>query len=312
MTPQFKAHLGLIATNLFFAINYSAIKYFTGNHYAGPFGINIIRIGVCVILFWILFLCKPEKASGITGKNLKKEIPAILLCAFSGLAINQMLFIKGLSYTFSIHASLLTLITPILITLIAAIILKERISIANLCGLLLAVTGAVILISKREITTKGENVFLGDILVICSSVAYTFYFIAVKPLMEKYAPIDVMRWVFTFGFFMILPLCVNEFKTISWYAFSIKDYLLLFVIAVPGTFLAYIFNVYGIKILSASTAGTYIYSQPVFAVIVAMIFLKEELDLHKILAAFLIVSGVYLSNLKSKNNKQVQAEAIPN
>ncbi|MDQ6845311.1 MAG: DMT family transporter, partial [Bacteroidota bacterium] len=133
-----------------------------------------------------------------------------------------------------------------------------------------------------------------------------------KPLMEKYAPIDVMRWVFTFGFFMILPLCVNEFKTISWYAFSIKDYLLLFVIAVPGTFLAYIFNVYGIKILSASTAGTYIYSQPLFAVVIAMIFLKEELNLHKILSALLIVSGVYLSNLKSKNDRQLQAEAIPN
>ncbi|MEP6926154.1 MAG: DMT family transporter [Ginsengibacter sp.] len=302
MTQNTKAHLGLLCTNLFFATNYSAIKYFTGNHYAGPFGINIIRIGISVILFWLLFLFAPVKT-----KILKKEIPAFLLCAFTGLALNQMLFIKGLSYTFSIHASLLTLITPILITIIAAVILKERITIANILGLLLAVTGAIILISTREITTKGENVFLGDILIICSAVGYTFYFITVKPLMLKYSSIDVMRWVFTLGFFMILPLCIKDFSQITWHIFTIKDYLLLFVITVPGTFLAYIFNAYGIKILSASIAGAYIYSQPVFAVAIAMIFLKEKLLPHKIIAAMLIFAGVYLSNRKAKNDRLLQS-----
>ena len=76
--------------------------------------------------------------------------------------------------------------------------------------------------------------------------------------------------------------------------------MLLFLITIPGTFLAYIFNAYGIKILSASTAGAYIYSQPVFAVIIAMIFLKEHLSVYKILAAILIFGGVYLSNRKTE------------
>lgn len=309
MAPQVKAHLGLLGTNLFFAANYSAIKYFTGNNYSGPFGINIIRIGISGLLFWILFLFKkPQEKKSAKTKRFKKDIPAFVLCAFAGLAVNQMLFIKGLSLTFSIHASLLTLITPILITIIAASILKEFISITNILGLILAVTGAVILISTREITTKGENVFLGDILIICSAVAYTFYFITVKPLIVKYSAIDVMRWIFTLGFFMILPLCVREFSQISWQAFTLKDYFLLFMIVVPGTFLAYIFNVYGIKILSASVAGAYIYSQPVFAVAIAMIFLKEELNLHKMLAAVLIFAGVYLSNRKRNNEKNYKDE----
>ncbi|MEP6584653.1 MAG: DMT family transporter [Ginsengibacter sp.] len=307
MTLQTKAHLGLLSTNLFFAANYSIIKYFTSNSYGGPFGINIIRIGVSVILFWILFLFKSsdEKKPAIT-KNLKANIPSFLLCAFAGLAVNQMLFIKGLSLTSSISASLLTLITPILITIIAAIILKESLSIAKIFGLTLAVTGAIILIRSKEIIAKGENAFLGDMLIICSAVAYTFYFITVKPLMSKYSTIDVMRWVFTFGFFMILPLCVHEFSQIRWQIFNLKDYFLLFMVVVPGTFLAYVFNAYGIKILSASVAGAYIYSQPVFAVAIAMIFLKEQLNLEKILAATLIMAGVYLSNLGLKSNRQLK------
>lgn len=87
-----------------------------------------------------------------------------------------------------------------------------------------------------------------------------------------------------------------------------KDYFLLFLIAVPGTFLAYIFNVYGIKILNASIAGAYIYSQPLFAVAIAMIFLKEELLPKKILAALLIFAGVYLSNRKAKNDSLLQSK----
>lgn len=296
MNSQVKAHLALLGANLFFATNYSAIKYFTANNYAGPFGLNIIRVGVSLILFWILFLFKPTKT-----RIDKKDIFALALCALTAVALNQLLFIKGLSLTLPIHASLLTLITPILITILAARILKEKLISAKIIGLFLGVSGAVLLVSAGEKSAPGDNILQGDFLVILSSVAYTFYFILVKPLMDKYSPIMVVRWIFTFGFFMTLPLSVNEFNLIAWEVFTLKDWALLFLIVIPGTFLAYIFNVYGIKILSASTAGAYIYSQPIFAVIVAMVFLKEELSLYKILAAALIFGGVFLSNRKMKN-----------
>jgi len=293
LNSQLKAHLGLLGTNLFFAINYSAIKYFTSHRYAGPFGINIIRIGVSLILFWILFLFKrPE------NKIERKDFGTFLLCALTAIALNQMLFIKGLSFTFPIHAALLTLITPILITIIAARVLKEKITFTKTFGLFLGVLGAVLLISNREISAPGENALLGDILVILSALAYTFYFILVKPLMNKYSSIQVIRWIFTIGFIMTLPFSFTEFSNISWDIFTLKDWLILFVIVVPGTFLAYIFNVYGIQKLSASKAGAYIYSQPVFAVAIAMIFLKERLSWYKIIAAILIFAGVFLSNKK--------------
>ena len=295
MNSQLKAHLALLGTNLFFAINYSAIKYFTNNHYAGPFGINIIRISVSLVLFWFLFLFKqPEK------KIEKKDIPAFLLCALTAIALNQMLFIKGLAFTFPIHAALLTLITPILITIIAARVLREKITLERSFGLLLGALGAILLITNREVSLPGENKVLGDILMILSAVAYTFYFILVKPLMNKYSPIQVIRWLFTFGFFMIFPFCFHEFTKITWQVFTFKDWFFLFLIVVPGTFLAYIFNVYGIQKLSASTAGAYIYSQPVFAVLIAMIFLREELSFVKVIAALLIFAGVYLSNSKKE------------
>jgi drug/metabolite transporter (DMT)-like permease len=293
LSSTLKAHLGLLGTNLFFATNYSAIKYFTSHHYAGPLGINIIRVGVSLVLFWILFLFKkPEK------RIEKKDFPTLILCTLTAIALNQLLFIQGLSFPFPIHAALLTLITPILITIIAARILHERITIAKISGLLLGAWGAVLLVSQREVIAPGENVVLGDILVILSAVAYTFYFILVKPLMNKYSAVQVIRWIFTIGFIMTLPFCFTEFSQITWDVFTFKDWFFLFMIVVPGTFLAYVFNVYGIQKLSASKAGAYIYSQPVFAVIIAVLFLKEYLSFYKITAAVLIFAGVFLSNKK--------------
>lgn len=295
MTRQLKAHLGLLATNLFFAINVSVIKYLTTQGFTGPYGLNVIRSAICMILFWFLFLFSKEKK-----KIERKDVIRFLLCAFTALAANQMLFMKGLSLTYPIHASLLLLITPILITFIAAWLLKEKITIYKLIGLFLGIAGACILIMSANNSTKGNDILLGDLLVIMSAILYTIYFIMVKPLMQKYSTIDVMRWVFTFGFIMILPLGWNEFNIIPWNNFAFNEYLLLFLIVVPGTFLAYIFNAYGIKILSASTAGAYIYSQPIFAVIIATIFLGEALEPYKIIAGIIIFTGVYLANKQIK------------
>ncbi len=291
MATKFKAHLGLLATNLFFAINISAIKFITTKGFAGPYGLNVVRSGVCVVLFWLLFFINTKNP-----KIEKKDIIRFILCAFTALAANQMLFMKGVSLTYPIHASLLLLITPILITVFAAWVLKEMITAPKLIGLFLGVTGAFILIRSGDSASKGNNILLGDLLVIMSTIMYTIYFILVKPLMIKYPTMDVMRWVFTFGFLMITPLGWNEFIEIPWNQLKLTEYLIVFMIVIPGTFLAYIFNAYGIKKLSASTAGTYIYSQPVFSVIIATVFLNETIELYKIIAGIIIFTGVYLAN----------------
>ena len=297
MKTTTKAHLGLLATNIFFAINLSAVKYLTGNNFMQPFGMNVIRVGISVILFWLLFLFNPVKSS-----ILKADILRFVLCALSGIAINQMLFLKGLSLTFSIHAVLLMLTTPILITIIAAWVLKEKVNKFKILGLVLGITGAVSLIFFGKNTGNGNDILMGDMLILINAISYAVYFILVKPLMLKYNPVQVIRVIFTMGFFMILPFGWNEYRAINWSNFGTNEYACLALIVIGGTFLAYLFNVYGIKILGAGIAGAYIYSQPVFATIIAMIFLHEQLEHYKIIAAIFIFSGVYLCNKKLKND----------
>jgi drug/metabolite transporter (DMT)-like permease len=291
------AHLALLFTNLFFAINLSAVKHLTGLQLAKPFGITVVRVAVSALLLWFLYLLKPVKI-----KIEKNDRGRLILCAVTGIAINQLLFLKGLSLTYSIHAALLMLSTPILIVFIAGWILRERLNALKLTGLVLGISGALVLILAKDNSGSGNNMLLGDLLIIINAISYTFYFILVKPLMLKYDPIIIIRWIFTIGIVLVLPFGWTEFIQIPWEKYTAVDFTSMGLIVFTGTFLAYLFNVYGIKILGASVAGSYIYTQPVFAALIAMLVLHEELTLYKLTAAALIFSGVYLANKQFKND----------
>jgi drug/metabolite transporter (DMT)-like permease len=167
-------------------------------------------------------------------------------------------------------------------------------------GLAMGISGALVLILAKDSSGNAENVLLGDLFIIINAVSYTFYFILVKPLMQKYEAVVILRWVFTLGFIFVVPFGWIEFRQIPWGIFNAVDYTSMALIVITGTFLAYLFNLYGIKTLGASIAGFYIYTQPVFAALIAMLFLHEHLAMYKLIAALLIFSGVYLVNVKGR------------
>ncbi|RYG25111.1 MAG: EamA family transporter [Chitinophagaceae bacterium] len=184
MHKRLLPHLALLSTNLFFAINFSAIKHLMNNDLVKPFGLNVVRVGITTIMLWILFAFKKERS------YIKKEDAGrFILCGFTGIALNQLLFLKGLQLTYPIHASLLMLVTPIIIILAAAWLLKERLTSFKITGLVCGLTGAAILIGSRSSGGGATDPVLGDILVVINAASYAAYFILVKPLMTKYPPI---------------------------------------------------------------------------------------------------------------------------
>ena len=293
-SANLKAHAAVICTNIFFAVNYSMVKLISPS-LIGPFALNVVRVGISLCLFWAVWLFGKTSA-GIE----KKDWPRFLWCALTGVVINQLLFIKGLTLTSTIHAALLILVTPIVVTLFAFWILKERFTVYKALGLSLGIGGATFLILQRERGQGADNYLLGDMLIIINAISYSVYFILVKPLMQRYSPLHVVRWIFTIGFFGILPVGWQQTAEINWLAFQWQHTAALFSVCVLGTFLAYYFNIYGIQKLGASITGTYIYTQPVFAVIIAIIFLDEDITWQKIVSALMIFAGVYLVN-KKKN-----------
>jgi len=288
-----KAHFAVLCTNLFFAANYSLVKL-VSPAFVKPFALNGLRVGICSLLLWGLWLF------GKTGAGIeKRDVGRFVLCGLAGVSINQMLFIKGLTMTSTVHASLLMLTTPLLITIFAFFVLKETVSAKKILGLVFGIGGALLIILSKE-TKAADNSLGGDVLILINATSYSVYFILVQPLMKRYSPLHVIRWVFTIGFFIILPFAFGELSSLHYTALGTEQLLILSLIIFTGTFLAYLFNAYGLQHLGAGITGAYIYTQPVFAFIIAAFLLGESLSVEKILAAVLIFSGVYLVSFKKR------------
>jgi drug/metabolite transporter (DMT)-like permease len=295
MTKITKAHTAVLGANFIFGSNYAVVKYITPS-VIHPFALNVVRILVSLFLFWGLFLFKPGKV-----KIQRKHIPRFLLCGLTGVVINQILFIKGVSLTTPIHSALLSLATPIFITLIAAWLLREGFTLLKLVGLVLGIGGAAMLILLKDSSHSGSDVLLGDVLVLINAVSYAFYLVLVRPLMAVYSGIQVLRWIFTFGAIVILPFGMQQFIHTDWSQFTAAHWAGLVFVAVGATFLAYLLNVYGISVIGASSTGAYIYTQPVFAAVIAIVFAGEHFSMIKLMAAILIFMGVYLANMKKSD-----------
>jgi drug/metabolite transporter (DMT)-like permease len=289
-----KPTLAVLGANLIFAANFSIVQFLTPN-FMGSFGLNLMRVFVATSLFWLIALFRKSKDS-LAFK--KEHLGRFLLCALTGIAINQLLFVKGLTLTSTIHASLLILFTPIAITVMAFFLLKEKLTIFSIAGLVAGIIGALLLVSEKENIRTGTNLILGDVFIILNAISYAFYFVLVRKLMAHYSPIHVLRWVFTFGTIMILPFGWQQFAAIQWSTFGWDVWKGCIFVTVGATFMAYLLNIFSLQQLGAAKTGSYIYTQPIFAAIIGVFILHEEPSFVKLLAAIFIFLGVYLVNKK--------------
>ena len=288
MNEQIKAHLALLGANLFYGAGFTVAKIVMPS-LIQPKGFILIRVAVVTILFWLSYF---------GGKNFRTKIDrkdwrTLILCAIFGVATNQLLFFQGLNLTSPIHASLMMLSTPILVSLFAVYALHEKLSVNKIIGLILGVSGAVILVLLGGKDKVATNALLGDVFVLMNATSYAIYLVIAKPLMTKYRPIIVIRWIFLLGLLVVFPFGIREFTEINWHMFSFKEYTAVAFIVICCTFFTYLWNIYALRILSPATAGAYIYLQPVFAALIAVFFYFEHLSWTKVIASIFIFAGVY-------------------
>jgi len=262
--------------------------------YIQAFGLTVLRAFGAIFLFWTLsFFYENEKIE-------KKDFFRLALCGVFGVALNQLMFLKGLDYTNPIDASIIMTINPILVLIMASILINEKITFLKILGIIIGAAGAIILILYSGEISFSSHTFLGNIMMLINASSYAVYLVMVKPLMKKYKPITVIKWVFLFGSFIIIPVGFSEFNQIVWSEIPINIYLSILYLIIFTTFFAYLLNIYSLKNLNSSTVSIYIYSQPVLAAIVAIVLGKDSLSFIKVLSTILVFIGVFLVSKQQK------------
>jgi drug/metabolite transporter (DMT)-like permease len=260
--------------------------------YVQPFGFITMRVGGSMVLFWFVsFLFTNEKIA-------KVDFPRIIAAAFFGVALNMLTFFKGLSYTSPIMGAVLMVTTPMIVLVLSAILIKERMQKRKVFGLVLGLIGTVFLILYGKSMQNAPNATLGNILVFVNAVSYGFYLIIVKKLMDKYNAFAFVKWIYTFGFLMVLPFGWNEFQAIDFQNLPTDILWKIGFVVVFSTFLTYLLNLVSMRELKPTIVAVFIYLQPLFATIFAVSLGKDDLSLVKIISAILIFTGVYLVTQK--------------
>lgn len=296
MNNNIKAHLALLGANIIYGINYSVAKDVMPDHIA-PFGLVFCRAMGALILFWVVHLFNYEKVA-------KKDFLLLAACGIFGVFANQMMFLYGLDHTNPINAGIIMTSNPILVLIASAIILKNRITLTKVGGIALGIIGALLLLLLKKDFSFGSDTLLGDLFIFLNALSYGIYLVIAVPLMRRYSPVTVIKWVFTFGFIFVFPLGIKEFTAIEWHAFPAKIWFEVAFVVIGTTFFAYLLNIYGLQKLNPSIVSTYIYLQPLLATIFAIWVGADTLDWIKIIAAVFIFTGVYLVSKTKKLKNQ--------
>jgi drug/metabolite transporter (DMT)-like permease len=295
VNSNIKAHIALLFANIIYGLNYTVAKDVMPE-FILPFGFIFCRVIGALSLFWIIHSFQYERVA-------KKDLLQMAICGFFGVFGNQLMFFYGLNLTTPINAGIIMTANPILVIIASAIILKNRITLPKVGGIALGISGALILLLVKKDFSFGSETLVGDLFIFLNALSYGIYLVLAVPLMKKYQPLTVIKWVFTFGAILVVPFGFQQFVAIEWSTFSTYIWIKFGFVVIATTFFAYLLNIYGLKKLSPSVVSTYIYLQPLLAALVAIWAGKDSLDWIKIVAAILIFSGVYLVS-KTKTVKK--------
>lgn len=297
-------HLAMLAVAIMFSLNMNAGKYLLSN-FISPFGYTMARVGFAAIAFWITsFFVHKEQVS-------VKDHLLLVFGAFFGIIMNQGLFIFGLGHTSPVNASIITTSAPLFAMIIAAIVLKEPVTVKKVSGVLLGISGALLLIYTNH-NISGASVSsgsIGDIAVIGSSFSYALYIVVTKPLSLKYSSATIMKWMFLYAAIGLFPFFYKDliysdlFKQANVFPYLIFIYVLFF-----ATYLAYTLIPVAQKRIRPTTISMYNNLQPVIATFVAIMLGQDTFSFSKIMAGMLVLAGVYLVT-QSKSRKDLDEEA---
>jgi drug/metabolite transporter (DMT)-like permease len=263
-------------------------------------GLVAFRVVGAAIAF--LFL---QSAVGHVAIKDKRDYALIFLYSLLGVILNQLLFVKGLSMTTVIDATLLGTTIPVFALLISVALGYDSFSLLKLTGTLLAAFGVIYLVNPARASFSREATF-GNLLIVLNSLCYGAYIAISKDMFKRYGALTVITWVFVFGSLVTVPIgALTTSRDVVLNAGASIWLAMLYIILVP-TVGAYYLNAWALARVAPSTVAVYIYLQPLIAFMLAPWILHESWNSRTWVAAVLIFAGVALVTRRARNSYAIE------
>jgi len=227
--------------------------------------------------------------------QIKKHWIIVLVLGFTGVASFNTLVYIALHYTTSINASLMNMLTPVIIYILSFIFLKEKLNRNQMIGTAISFIGVMTIISNGSLKTLQHFTFnKGDLIVIIAVVLWSIYSLLVKQYAKELPGQSTFLVSIAIGIIMLLPFYIHEsFSTSMLIHWSVTSIFAILYTGILASIVAFIAWNTGVVRLGANRAGIYLNFIPVFASIFAVIFIGEKIIFSQVIGGLLVVVGVY-------------------
>ncbi len=284
-----RVHLYLWAVAFIYGANYTIAKSLMPEFFK-PEALIAIRVSLAALLFILIDYWRNPHEPALTFSQHKR----LFMCAVFGVMINQLFFFKGLSLTSPSHASLIMTATPILVLIISWLMLRLTVSWIKILGVLLGFSGAAWLIFQGETGISSLASPLGDVFILINAASYGLYLVLAKPMMVDIHPIRLSKWVFVYASPFMLLVGLEDLMQVSWANFDLYVWMSIGYVILFTTVIAYALNALAIRLASPELVGSYIYLQPILAIVIALFLGKDKLGLLQVAAGCMIFLGVFM------------------
>lgn len=219
-----------------------------------------------------------------------------------GMGINQFCYVIGVQHTSPTNACVIATSTPVFTFVLSALFLHASVTLRKVGGLVLAATGALILILGSQLQGGKSGNVLGDAICLFSQLSAPCYFVFFSGIIKKYHPVILMRWLFLISAVMTLPIWIHSVCSLPWTSLGIPEIGGTLYTVIFGSFISYLLMIVGQRHLEPATVAAYNYIQPVIAATVGIALGIDELTWQKVAAVVFIAAGVVFISRKAVAN----------
>ncbi len=284
-------YLKLLLTAFFWGGTFVAGRVLKQN--VEPFSAAFLRFAVAAAL---LLAIVRHREGGFPRLARSQWLPVGLL-GLTGVFAYNAFFFKGLQLISAGRASLIIATSPVLIALFSAWLYDDKLSPVKIAGILLSVTGAIVVVSKGSLATILQDGFgFGELMIFGCVLSWVAYSLIGKSVMRDISPLVATAYAaFSGMLFLSIPAWVEGLVG-DLPHYTLPEWASLIYLGLFGTVIGFVWYYEGIRQIGPLRAGLFINFVPVSAITLAYLILAEPITISLLLGAGLVISGVYLTN----------------
>lgn len=291
-----KGMIALLITVLIWASSFAVTKI--GLQQIEPMTMAFIRAFFASV-FLLFIICGKKQFKSFLCV-VKTDWKYFLILAIIGIALFNIFQNIGVKYTSSALAGVLQNTNPLFILILSGIFLHEIITRKKIIGVVVGFLGMLIIVfggvNINEIF-KSQS-FLGNVLIIGSSVSWAIYSILNKKVFKKYTPLHLTAIAYIFGTIFLFPIAFLFENTSTLFLFSIKSWLIVGYLGVVASGITFFLWNYALSKMEATKASVFLFLIPVIAILIGWLFMEEALTVYTITGSILILGGIYITEKK--------------